>query len=57
MTNSCNKKNNYEYFHGYCDILQYLKIIEKHKNEINCLVNMDDTKLVKYINNTFLSLE
>lgn len=53
LTNSCTKKDKCEYFHGYCDRLQYVRTIDNHKNEINNLVNMDDTKYISSDFETF----
>ena len=53
LNNKCDKKENCEYFHGYCDRLQYVKTIGNHKNEINNLVNMDDTKFISSDFETF----
>jgi hypothetical protein len=53
LTNSCTKKNNCEFLHGYCDRLKYIKTIENHKNQINCLVNMDDTKYISSDSESF----
>lgn len=46
LKNSCTKKNNCNFFHGYAGRLQHVKTIDNHKNEINNLVNMDDTKYI-----------
>lgn len=45
LDNKCTNKN-CPYFHGYCDRLQNLRVIGDHFNEINNLVNMDDTKYI-----------
>lgn len=53
LTNSCTKKDKCDYFHGYCDRLQYVKTIDNHKNEINNLVNMGDSKYISSDFETF----
>ena len=53
MKNKCNKGNNCNYFHGYCDRLQYVKTISNHLNEINNLVIMDNTKYISSDKQTF----
>ena len=53
LNNTCNKNNKCEYFHGYCDRLQYVKTIGNHQNEINNLVNMDEIKFISSDNSTF----
>ena len=45
LENRCTKKD-CAYFHGYCDRLQHVKIIDEHTSEINNLVKMDDTKYI-----------
>ena len=45
LENRCTNKN-CTYFHGYCDRLQHVKIIDDHASEINNLVKMDDTKYI-----------
>lgn len=53
LDNKCDKKEKCEYFHGYCDRLQYIKTIGNHKNEINNLVNMYETKFISSDFETF----
>ena len=45
LDNRCTNKN-CAYFHGYCDRLKHVKIIDEHASEINNLVKMDDTKYI-----------
>lgn len=53
LTSKCNKGEKCEYFHGYCDRLKHVKTIDDHKNEINNLVKMDDTKYISSDNQIF----
>jgi hypothetical protein len=45
LENRCTYKD-CAFFHGYCDRLQHVKIIDEHTSEINNLVKMDDTKYI-----------
>lgn len=53
FTNTCNKGSNCPFFHGYADRLQHIKTIDNHQNQINNLVNMDDTKYISSDNQVF----
>ena len=57
LDNKCDKKEKCEYFHGYCDRLQYVKTIGNHKNEINNLVNMYETKFISSDFETFYMID
>jgi hypothetical protein len=57
LNNKCDKKEKCEYFHGYCDRLQYVKTIGNHKNEINNLVNMYETKFISSDFETFYMID
>ena len=52
LKNNC-KKPDCTFFHGYCKRLKHIKTISNHKNEINHLLTMDNTKYISSDNKSF----
>ena len=45
LTNSCNKQN-CPYFHGYCNKLKHIKLIQGQNNNITNLITFNDTQFI-----------
>ena len=53
LNDKCTKNNDCQFFHGYCNRLEHVKKIVNHKNNINNLINMDESKYISSDDKTF----
>ena len=53
LADNCTKNKDCQYFHGYCNRLELVKKIINHKNNINNLINMDESKYISSDDTTF----
>lgn len=53
LKDACTKNNNCHYFHGYHNILEHVKKIVNHKNNINILLNMNESQFISSDDKTF----